>query len=158
MRISDWSSDVCSSDLAAVAAGLAEQTLHLGIARLGGNLVNVCLGDSELLGGDQGVQCPGHDVPEPRVVLSDDRTRRLLGKHVRKNHPVVRLLHRRPAGGETAALVGVDVAPSGVEILLVLLARGADDGRVGHRSEEHPSELQSLMRTSSAVFCLKTKK
>src|SRR3546814_9979364 len=26
------------------------------------------------------------------------------------------------------------------------------------RSEEHTSELQSLMRTSSAVFCLKTKK
>src|SRR3546814_6823531 len=26
------------------------------------------------------------------------------------------------------------------------------------RSEEHPSELQSLMRTSYAVFCLKKKK
>src|SRR3546814_8024165 len=28
---------------------------------------------------------------------------------------------------------------------------------VGTRSEEHTSELQSLMRTSYAVFCLKTK-
>src|SRR3546814_236681 len=28
---------------------------------------------------------------------------------------------------------------------------------VGHRSEEHTSELQSLMRISYAVFCLKTK-
>src|SRR3546814_4470383 len=27
----------------------------------------------------------------------------------------------------------------------------------GHRSEEHTSELQSLMRLSYAVFCLKTK-
>src|SRR3546814_10311559 len=27
-----------------------------------------------------------------------------------------------------------------------------------HRSEEHTSELQSLMRNSSAVFCLKKKK
>src|SRR3546814_8824327 len=27
----------------------------------------------------------------------------------------------------------------------------------GHRSEEHTSELQSLMRISFAVFCLKTK-
>src|SRR3546814_3170496 len=27
----------------------------------------------------------------------------------------------------------------------------------GHRSEEHTSELQSLMRISYAVFCLKTK-
>src|SRR3546814_8657311 len=29
---------------------------------------------------------------------------------------------------------------------------------VGQRSEEHTSELQSLMRISYAVFCLKTKK
>src|SRR3546814_7107935 len=28
---------------------------------------------------------------------------------------------------------------------------------VGHRSEEHTSELQSLMRISYAVFCLKKK-
>src|SRR3546814_10786221 len=39
----------------------------------------------------------------------------------------------------------------------------ADDGatvrmRVGIRSEEHTSELQSLMRISYAVFCLKKKK
>src|SRR3546814_1890937 len=33
---------------------------------------------------------------------------------------------------------------------------GAD--RVGERSEEHTSELQSLMRNSYAVFCLKKKK
>src|SRR3546814_6166701 len=29
---------------------------------------------------------------------------------------------------------------------------------IGHRSEEHTSELQSLMRNSYAVFCLKKKK
>src|SRR3546814_4078906 len=29
---------------------------------------------------------------------------------------------------------------------------------IGYRSEEHTSELQSLMRTSYAVFCLKQKK
>src|SRR3546814_1366451 len=33
--------------------------------------------------------------------------------------------------------------------------RAADDA---HRSEEHTSELQSLMRISYAVFCLKKKK
>src|SRR3546814_6328114 len=41
-----------------------------------------------------------------------------------------------------------------------------DDGKTGHyagpplldRSEEHTSELQSLMRISYAVFCLKKKK
>src|SRR3546814_4020690 len=31
-------------------------------------------------------------------------------------------------------------------------------GRAGRRSEEHTSELQSLMRNSYAVFCLKKKK
>src|SRR3546814_1587936 len=34
---------------------------------------------------------------------------------------------------------------------------GGDGGAVG-RSEEHTSELQSLMRISYAVFCLKKKK
>src|SRR3546814_9715702 len=32
------------------------------------------------------------------------------------------------------------------------------DGTIKTRSEEHTSELQSLMRTSYAVFCLKNKK
>src|SRR3546814_5518231 len=37
--------------------------------------------------------------------------------------------------------------------------RFGDDGRVRtRRSEEHTSELQSLMRISYAVFCLKKKK
>src|SRR3546814_9030086 len=34
----------------------------------------------------------------------------------------------------------------------------ATDGVLGTRSEEHTSELQSLMRISYAVFCLKKKK
>src|SRR3546814_8394221 len=32
--------------------------------------------------------------------------------------------------------------------------QGMDHSAMGHRSEEHTSELQSLMRTSDAVFCL----
>src|SRR3546814_8509109 len=35
---------------------------------------------------------------------------------------------------------------------------GAGDHRTGRRSEEHTSELQSLMSISYAVLCLKTKK
>src|SRR3546814_10708132 len=34
----------------------------------------------------------------------------------------------------------------------------ADLGNIKQRSEEHTSELQSLMRISYAVFCLKKKK
>src|SRR3546814_3319911 len=49
-----------------------------------------------------------------------------------------------------------------VAIILVLKdiqvsAATSTDGN-GHRSEEHTSELQSLMRISYAVFCLKKKK
>src|SRR3546814_5078025 len=61
----------------------------------------------------------------------------------------------------------VGVAPAAeVERLAAGLRMGADDGMdragagrdIGHRSEEHTSELQSLMRISYAVFCLKKKK
>src|SRR3546814_18042909 len=37
------------------------------------------------------------------------------------------------------------------------VAQGSQDWRADHRSEEHTSELQSLMRISYAVFCLKKK-
>src|SRR3546814_4181581 len=37
-------------------------------------------------------------------------------------------------------------------------AKGLRARIAGHRSEEHTSELQSLMRISSAVFCLQKKK
>src|SRR3546814_9541819 len=36
--------------------------------------------------------------------------------------------------------------------------KGSHSGEHGDRSEEHTSELQSLMRISYAVFCLKKKK
>src|SRR3546814_4413489 len=39
-----------------------------------------------------------------------------------------------------------------------LLDQGQKDVSAGKRSEEHTSELQSLMRISYAVFCLKKKK
>src|SRR3546814_2786361 len=50
------------------------------------------------------------------------------------------------------SVVEGDRAADGGELRIV---RGIE---VGHRSEEHTSELQSLMRISYAVFCLKKKK
>src|SRR3546814_1909306 len=66
-----------------------------------------------------------------------------------------------PEGGErqgAGALLGQrhDVGGACEAVLVV----GQQDQRADahHRSEEHTSELQSLMRISYAVFCLKKKK
>src|SRR3546814_5903189 len=54
---------------------------------------------------------------------------------------------------------GVDEVPEGdIELRLEAPGDGDEKLRRHHaRSEEHTSELQSLMRTSYAVFCLKKK-
>src|SRR3546814_4919031 len=57
---------------------------------------------------------------------------------------------RRPAGRRGAG-VAVDAAQAG-------RVQTADVRHLAPRSEEHTSELQSLMRISYAVFCLKKKK
>src|SRR3546814_6873578 len=54
---------------------------------------------------------------------------------------------------------GADCRCPGQEICrsYPLLSAGPGAAASGHRSEEHTSELQSLMRISYAVFCLKKK-
>src|SRR3546814_7642364 len=104
MRISDWSSDVCSSDLQARAR-------------------------------DQ----PGRDDPGPA---------RAAGARPARDprHPAHRFgyrAHRRLRGQRRQAFDRTEHAPA-----------AAAHAR---RSEEHTSELQSLMRISYAVFCLKKK-
>src|SRR3546814_8510014 len=69
-----------------------------------------------------------------------------------------RLHPRRPAGG--AAWPGIDDRSLAVALLHHDLAARIDPALhgAGHRrSEEHTSELPSLMRTSYAVFCLTNK-
>src|SRR3546814_2277362 len=76
--------------------------------------------------------------------------------------------HARVRPGVTAVDDVEDVVPLGVPdeavgglaVLLTELALAVDDcrhalGEGSGRSEEHTSELQSLMRISYAVFCLK---
>src|SRR3546814_6081483 len=58
-------------------------------------------------------------------------------------------LQAGPAGGRPGA-------PCCLEIRY-RMGRPADHAATGLRSEEHTSELQSLMRISYAVFCLKKK-
>src|SRR3546814_5833316 len=118
MRISDWSSDVCSSDLPAV---LVDQ--HVGI--LAPALV-IALQDVEH------AEQAGVEGGDGEAVLQ-------VGADVGNAH-----LQRRKARR------GTHVPP---DLGAVLEQAGAHHDR----SEEHTSELQSLMRISYAVFCLKKK-
>src|SRR3546814_6581607 len=114
MRISDWSSDVCSSDL---------------IARY-------------------------HRAPGLRVHPQRGRVRNrvvLGGHHAKLHHPAVHgVVQPVGVGQHGEAATAPVVAPRVLDD--EAFARVADD-----RSEEHTSELQSLMRNSYAVLCLKKK-
>src|SRR3546814_4337975 len=96
MRISDWSSDVCSSDL--------------------------------------------RNRLQPHRLHAEDRPEPLAGAEHELRHRRPRTLHPG-LNAMTHPLNIPDVSNLAAE-----------------RSEEHTSELQSLMRISYAVFCLKTKK
>src|SRR3546814_3044424 len=102
MRISDWSSDVCSSDLRALE--LEDESEH-----------------------------------------GCDRDEQFLGNHAARARGEIngagqlRIFEHRNAGGARE------------------LADRQRDVAAPARSEEHTSELQSLMRISYAVFCLKKK-
>src|SRR3546814_2434331 len=122
MRISDWSSDVCSSDL------------------------------------DREDACGDHDRFRARDRLradgDRDRNRRRSAEAARDYR------HRRPHRGDhpDASRPARD-RQGRTRSRLAAEVPQAESG-AGHpaRSEEHTSELQSLMRISYAVFCLKKKK
>src|SRR3546814_8652938 len=88
-------------------------------------------------------------VDHPQRPLAAERLHDRVGDRV-----VAADRQRHDAGRHHLVDEGLDV----VEALLE--AEAAGEGHVadvGHRSEEHTSELQSLMRISYAVFCLKKK-
>src|SRR3546814_5355454 len=143
MRISDWSSDVCSSDLR-----------------------------YDAIGGKAVVGPADRDADHDRLVVGDPRFR----AHDRRMHDPLTVDHAaeaaRPGGvddrrRDRAAIEGRDVAAdqhpvigdddAGGRIELTEAAKHPV-GTLRLRSEEHTSELQSLMRISSAAFCLKQKK
>src|SRR3546814_2229267 len=108
MRISDWSSDVCSSDL------LVPLPLALGAEPGDGRAGRM---DADLAGIEH---ADAQDVAIARRPGADD-----LGEE---------------GDADAHQLTGLTARKGGAL-----------------RSEEHTSELQSLMRLSYAVFCLKKK-
>src|SRR3546814_3718933 len=122
MRISDWSSDVCSSDLRP---------------------------DDDRVPAANGPDSPDSCARAIRAERGDRRRsglRRGRGTHAAP---------RRPAGGPSRKEAGDRRHRSAAGEI-----RGLARWRLRSpkRSEEHTSELQSLMRISYAVFCLKKKK
>src|SRR3546814_5314992 len=115
MRISDWSSDVCSSDLLSGRPGIAEREAAQ---------------DSLLDGLAGNLACFHH-----RQVGMNE----IAGANTQRDRQL---------------FLASDLVELGeIDDLDISHASGGD-----RRSEEHTSELQSLMRISYAVFCLKKKK
>src|SRR3546814_2427091 len=133
MRISDWSSDVCSSDL------IAEKIYKE-------------LGCKFFVSGNTGVQAGGWFNKE--ISSLEDF------KGFKMRIPGLGGAVLKAAGTNVVNLPGGEIPPA--------LQSGAIDATewvgpyndlaFGLRSEEHTSELQSLMRISYAVFCLKKNK
>src|SRR3546814_7638884 len=129
MRISDWSSDVCSSDLI-VAAWKSVSGRRLASARSAHHIdgLHILIG-RDRLGTEFATHAAGLHPTEGRakrrhIAIDADRAARDLPRHRRR--------------------MGAVGAPHRTAEPIV-------------RSEEHTSELQSLMRISYAVFCLQKK-
>src|SRR3546814_4068936 len=124
MRISDWSSDVCSSDLC-LAGGAAGE---------GGQICHCRLWSISYL----------RTMTTTTTAAAKETVRRLHGTWHGSYGKALCPAHkdRRPS---------LSVTPGRNAVLFHCFAGCT-------RSEEHTSELQSLMRISYAVFCLKKKK
>src|SRR3546814_10834048 len=125
MRISDWSSDVCSSDLFLESAGPGDVVEH-GV-----------VGIQSLHAVDLGAEVA------PAGCRRDRRLRGAAGQALAVDQVELQLEgdHRREA-----KVVEPLADPAQHVARLVIV------GLAVVRSEEHTSELQSLMRTSYAVF------
>src|SRR3546814_4649452 len=137
MRISDWSSDVCSSDLQGndthdEGDGGHQNWPQAQTAGFDGRLDGCCALQFQLAGElhDQDGVLAGQTHQDHQTYLGED----------------IVVATRQPNAGQRGQY-----------------AHGHDknhrqrQGQAFVRSEEHTSELQSLMRISYAVFCLKKK-
>src|SRR3546814_8453790 len=132
MRISDWSSDVCSADLLLVAERIIDHEISWG-------------------------SIYAADRPSPDDCHSSGETQSRVPK-----------LDDIPPGGAAVVEQGGETLAVRRDADGTLHALSASCTHKGctvtwnaaeeTRSEEHTSELQSLMRISYAVFCLKKKK
>src|SRR3546814_1500111 len=127
MRISDWSSDVCSSDLLAAAAERPHAVPHR----------------PRFTQRQEGQHCMAKTPHLDTIRLERAKLESRLAAIIEREKEAEAV--QRDAG--RSALLA---APDRVEV-------GAMERSDARRSEEHTSELQSLMRISYAVVCWKKK-
>src|SRR3546814_2075796 len=118
MRISDWSSDVCSSDLIRVQRHCPQ--LAAGKQRREQPPLQ-----------REALPVPGREMPG---------------------------LQQAEAGIDPARLLALALFPEASDPVVAAKFDLTIPADIRLRSEEHTSELQSLMRNSYAVLCLKKKK
>src|SRR3546814_8022744 len=141
MRISDWSSDVCSSDLKLIATAEDLEREKIGLVSLTESI------DTTTPGGMLTFHVFGAIAQFERALIRERTTAGL-----------VEARRKGRKGGRPSAMRPSDVAAARAMMKEGTLPVRDSDKSMGVRSEEHTSELQSLMRISYAVFCLKKKK
>src|SRR3546814_3200308 len=182
MRISDWSSDVCSSDLVARRARGQQFGKLCARGTVGDRLPR---GFDLLQHRFDGfaVACVRHRFGAPAAAVFMDLDDHRLGRMLDSARDAERR-GQRPAAMARAQLAKHDCSRSAMRAMPMVTgswqgspsassipaqARAAASApprfevftatpTAMTRAEEHPSELQSLMRISYAVFCLKKKK
>src|SRR3546814_7944782 len=142
MRISDWNSDVCSSDLLGQVAKETGRTLCVAGRSLDRIITNA--------------KAAGYLRDFPHLVDFDEAMRMPRSK--------VMIIATGGQGEPRAALARIAGDTHSIKLdkgdLVVFSSKQIPGNEIAIgkiRSEEHTSELQSLMRISYAVFCLKKK-
>src|SRR3546814_7951889 len=127
MRISDWSSDVCSSDLAFEEA-----------------IVGLCNFDTD------------KDRDRAKEAVGIARLR-LTTSTAKPNPDIVYVLEHEVDGDGREVIAVYKSHDAAIDDIVKVTENDARKAclQIENRSEEHKSELQSLMRISYAVFCLK---
>src|SRR3546814_9340533 len=142
MRISDWSSDVCSSDLALGMQVFAEAGTDVGLFTQPADFQRLQFALAvDHAHVDLQTVLVGQKLLHPIVDLQvrADQDQSILG--------ILDEFFKEIVGRTCVEELGHFIPPASLALVSRRIVR----------SEEHTSELQSLMRISYAVFCLKKK-
>src|SRR3546814_2506835 len=142
MRISDWSSDVCSSDLSGEDFSRVEGRREARAADPAATSAEA----EAIFGAIDTLIVDGSTDAQMKLGVALGIVGSRL-PHGQRDLTIQKLISLAPRQ-----------ARAGLLLSLVLSGEDIDIKLVADRSEEHTSELQSLMRISYAVFCLKKKK